>query len=285
VTPDRRSGGHRLLGRSAVLLRMTTRLLHEERAAPGSTGVGVRAASARVQLRLLPTFGLEIDGAPRRVPAGAQRLLAYLALQDAPVLRATAAGVLWVGSSEEHAHACLRSTIWRLGRCGVPLVTAGRDVLGLGDRLEVDLRQVIDGARRLIADPRRCDVATLDARSLSVDLLVGWYDDWVLLEQERLRQLRVHALEALSRQLAAEGHFGRAVDAAFAAVQAEPLRETAHRTLMEAYLAEGNVAKAIQQYRRFAELLARALGIAPSASLQRMAAEITVSDRARRSCG
>jgi DNA-binding SARP family transcriptional activator len=264
---------------------MTTRLLHEERAAPGSTGVAVRAASARVQLRLLPTFGLEIDGAALRVPAGAQRLLAYLALQDAPVLRATAAGVLWVGSTEVHAHACLRSTIWRLGRCGVPLVTADRDVLGLGDRLEVDLREVVERARQLIADPESCDVAALDARSLSVDLLVGWYDDWVVLEQERLRQLRVHALEALARRLAAEGRFGPAVDAAFAAVQAEPLRETAHRTLLEVYLAEGNAAKAIQQYRRFAELLARALGIAPSESLQHLAAEITASDLARRSSG
>jgi hypothetical protein len=79
---------------------MPTPVLHEERAASGSTGVGVRSASAKVQLRLLPTFGLEIDGGPLRVPAGAQRLLAYLALQDAPVLRATAAGVLWVGSTQ-----------------------------------------------------------------------------------------------------------------------------------------------------------------------------------------
>jgi DNA-binding SARP family transcriptional activator len=261
---------------------MTTRLVREATAAPGSTGAGVPAARPQVRLRLLPTFQLETGGAALHVPAGAQRLLAYLALQDGPVLRATAAGVLWVGSSEDHAHASLRSTIWRLGRCGVPLVTADRDVLGLGDQLDVDFRQVVDRAWRLIEDPARCDVSTVDAGSLSVDLLVGWYDDWVVLEQDRLRQLRVHALEALARQLAAEGRYGPAVDAAFAAVQAEPLRETAHRTLMETFLAEGNAAKAIQQYRRFAEQLSRAVGIAPSPSLQRLAAELTAGGLARR---
>jgi DNA-binding SARP family transcriptional activator len=264
---------------------MTTRLAREEIAAPGSAGAGVLGARAGVRLRLLPTFRLESEGATLHVPAGAQRLLAYLALQDGPVLRASAAGALWVGSTEDHAHASLRSTIWRLGHFGVPLVTADRDVLGLGDQLEVDFWQVVDQARQLIADPASCDVATVDAGSLSVDLLVGWYDDWVVLEQDRLRQLRVHALEALARQLAAEGRFGPAVDAAFAAVQAEPLRETAHRTLMETFLAEGNAAKAIQQYRRFAELLARAVGIAPSQSLQHLAAELTAGGLARRPQG
>ncbi|MGW2995279.1 bifunctional ornithine acetyltransferase/N-acetylglutamate synthase, partial [Streptomyces sp. NPDC001193] len=30
----------------------------------------------------------------------------------------------------------------------------------------------------------------------ALDLLPGWYDDWVLLEQERVRQRLLHALEA-----------------------------------------------------------------------------------------
>jgi hypothetical protein len=56
------------------------------------------------------------------------------------------------------------------------------------------------------------------------DLLPGWYDDCVLLERERVRQLHMHALEALAEKLAAAGRYGEAVPAAYAAVVAEPLR-------------------------------------------------------------
>jgi DNA-binding SARP family transcriptional activator len=254
---------------------MKARRIPDELVGSSASGSGDLAAEPQVRLNLLPTFQLEIDGEGARLQAGAQRLLAYLALQDGAVLRASVAGVLWLDSTEEHAHASLRSAIWRLGRCGVPLIVADRDTLGLGDQLEVDFRQVVRLAKQLIAGPGECEVATLDPKVLSVDLLVGWYDDWVVFEQERLRQLRIHALEALARQLVAEGRFGRAIDAAFAAVQAEPLRETAHRTLIETFVAEGNPAEAIQQYRRFAALLGRSVGIAPSEPLQRLVAEMT----------
>jgi hypothetical protein len=62
---------------------------------------------------------------------------------------------------------------------------------------------------------------------LSADLLPDWYDDWVLLEAEDWRQLRLHALEALAGRLIALGCWGEAANAAGAAVRAEPLRESA----------------------------------------------------------
>jgi len=62
---------------------------------------------------------------------------------------------------------------------------------------------------------------------LSADLLPDWYDDWVLLEAEDWRQLRLHALEALAGRLIALGRWGEAANAAGAAVRAEPLRESA----------------------------------------------------------
>src|SRR5690242_21218853 len=48
----------------------------------------------------------------------------------------------------------------------------------------------------------------------AIDLLPGWYDDWVLMERERVRQRLLHALEALSGQLAQVGRCAEAVDAA-----------------------------------------------------------------------
>ena len=56
-------------------------------------------------------------------------------------------------------------------------------------------------------------------------LLPDWYDDWVAVERERLRELRAHALEALCHRLTAAGRFGEATEAGLAVVRDEPLRE------------------------------------------------------------
>ncbi|HEU5110095.1 MAG TPA: bacterial transcriptional activator domain-containing protein, partial [Micromonosporaceae bacterium] len=106
------------------------------------------------------------------------------------------------------------------------------------------------------------------ARQLSGDLLPDWEDDWVLMERERFRQIRLHALENLADRLIDQGSYGEAVDAAMAAVASEPLRETAQRTLIRAYLTEGNTTDAVRQYRRYERLLSAELGIAPSTSLR-----------------
>jgi len=96
----------------------------------------------------------------------------------------------------------------------------------------------------------------------------------VLLERERLRQLRLHALEALAEKLPAVGRFGEAVQVAQAAVQAEPLRETARRALVRIHLAQGNVAEALRTYESFREQLFDELGVAPSSQMERLVAGI-----------
>ena len=99
------------------------------------------------------------------------------------------------------------------------------------------------------------------------ELLPGWYDEWVLLERERLCQLRMHALEAWAGKLAAAGRYGEAIQAACAAVGVEPLRESAHRALVRVHLAEGNVAEAVRAYESFRALLAAELGVEPTAQM------------------
>ncbi len=110
------------------------------------------------------------------------------------------------------------------------------------------------------------------------ELLPDWYDDWVMFERERLRQLRLHALEILCRRLAAAGSFGPAVDAGLAAVLGEPLRESAQRVLIEAHLAEGNRSEAIRQYNSYRVRLYAELGLQPSPSLRRLVLEVEGDD-------
>jgi DNA-binding SARP family transcriptional activator len=89
-----------------------------------------------------------------------------------------------------------------------------------------------------------------------------------MIERERFRQLRLHALEALCEQLTLDGRFGQAVDAGLAAVAAEPLRESAHRVVISAYLAEGNKVEAVRQFKFYQQLARQELDVQPSALMR-----------------
>jgi DNA-binding SARP family transcriptional activator len=219
---------------------------------------------AHTELRLLDTFGLFRADEPVSLPMSAQRVLAFLALHERPLPRAYLAGSLWAEHGEAEAHACLRSALWRVTRRGLRIVAAGSGLLSLDRAVTVDLRVGEALARRALREPD-VDVAR-DA--LRADLLTGWYDDWVLLERERYRQLRLQALEAVCAQLVGAGRIAEALEAGLAVVAAEPLRETAHSAVMRAHIAQGNTCEAIRQYDLLRALLRRHLGLEPSARVR-----------------
>ncbi|HEV3464041.1 MAG TPA: bacterial transcriptional activator domain-containing protein, partial [Actinomycetota bacterium] len=163
---------------------------------------------------------------------------------------------------------------WRLPRPGgAAVVDASPTHLRLADDVDVDLAELAATAGRLEAPGPDGDPHPAPAL-LASDLLPDWYEDWVLLERERVRQLRLHALEALCQRLTGAGRYGQAVQAGLAAVAGEPLRESAHRTLIQAHLAEGNPGEALRQYRLYTRLLADELAIEPSAAIRAMVAPL-----------
>lgn len=60
------------------------------------------------------------------------------------------------------------------------------------------------------------------------------------------------------------GEPGSAVETALEAISLDPYRERAQKYLMQAYVATGNKAEAINVYHRFGKLLAQDLGSDPS---------------------
>src|SRR4051794_25281501 len=62
---------------------------------------------AHVRLSLLLGFELRCDGEPLTLPLSAQRLLAFVALQERAVHRLYVASTLWIDSTEEAANASL----------------------------------------------------------------------------------------------------------------------------------------------------------------------------------
>ena len=152
---------------------------------------------------------------------------------------------------------------------GAAVVEATTTHLRLARDLAVDVQELVARAEDLNS-PAVGEDRGLDPSSLSRDLLPDWYEDWVVLERERFRQLRLHGLEAQCRRLTETGRFGAAVQAGLAALAGEPLRESAHRNLIQAHLAEGNPGEAVRQYHLYRRLLAGELAIEPSAAIREL---------------
>jgi DNA-binding SARP family transcriptional activator len=221
--------------------------------------------------RLSLLRGFELRTGREVVPliSSAQRLVAFLALQARPLGRSYVAEMLWPETTSIRANANLRSSLWRAQRSCGRLIRVSSQYLALARDVVVDFDVATARAHRLLtgADPHEEDIGVDLRADLSADLLLDWYDDWVLVERERYHQLRLHALEVICSRLTAAGRYGEAVDAGLTAIRAEPLRESAHRALIEAYLAEGNYCEAVRQYQAFRRLLLDELGLEPSTAL------------------
>lgn len=209
-----------------------------------------------------------IDGRLQAVPEGSKRLLAFVALRRGRVERRHVAGTLWPIGGDDRAAGNLRSSLWRLRSAGVEVMNCDKWSLSLIDSVRVDVHELRDWADRVIGgSPLTDDLRRGPPEADALDLLPGWYDDWTILERERLRQRLLHALESQSRELSRRGRNADAVEAAIAAVNAEPLRESAQRTLISAYLDERNWVEARRAFMAYRQLLACELGVAPSDDL------------------
>jgi DNA-binding SARP family transcriptional activator len=221
-------------------------------------------------LTMLGGFELRAFGFPVTLPPSAERVVAYVALHKGPATRPNVAGNLWLDVPEERAMANLRSALWRLRRPGVSVIEVIGDRLALSPDVAVDVRDLSQAARGLLDGGLPDDPEQLDRLATSSDLLGDWYEDWVLVEREHFRQLRLQALERLALVLARKGQFGRAAETALAAVSSEPLRESAHRALISVHLAQGNRSEAIRQYCIYRRLMSEELDLEPSSEMDEL---------------
>lgn len=200
-------------------------------------------ANAHVMtLRLLKGFMLSVGQSCVSITSSAQRLVAFLALQDMPRTRAYVAGTLWPDATVSRANANLRSSLWHTGH---RVIDASAQELAIGKYITVDIHDAVARAHRLLDISRPCDdILTTQTRAdLSADLLPDWTEnDWVLIEQEQYHQLRLHALEAMCERLTAARRHGEA-------------------------LAAGNRAAALNQYDQCCSVLRDELGLKPSQTL------------------
>ena len=220
-----------------------------------------------VKLQLLGNFAVLVAGSAVAVPPAGQRVLARLALGGGTATRSAVAGTLWPDHTQARAQANLRGAVWRMPQAVRRRLMLGPSTVALGDGWDVDVADAERLARGLPApEQETC------AERFRHDLLPDWDEPWLLVERERYRQLRLHALEDLAEAELASGCPLGAVDRALLAVTAEPLRESAQALLLRGHLAAGNRAAARAGYDAFRALLAAELGVAPSAELSALVA-------------
>lgn len=228
--------------------------------------MALRTGMPVMRLALLRGFALCAGDRTLTLPQNAERLLTFLALNGGTLRRDYVAGSLWPESAEGNAAANLRTAVWRIQQAGGRVLDATRTRLHLAEVVAVDVLEAT--ALALAAESRAEPDAGAELLDLlDAELLPDWYEEWLPPHRERWRQTRLHSLESLALRMARAGRFAVAVDAALAAVRAEPLRESANRCLIQVHLAEGNVFEARRVLELHRQAIRADLGIEPSPQL------------------
>jgi predicted ATPase/DNA-binding SARP family transcriptional activator len=232
-----------------------------------------------LHIQLLGGFALRADTG-QAIPIDhprLQALLAYLVLhRSTPQSRQHLAFLLWPDSAEAQARTNLRTLLHRL-RQALPeadrfLSQEAQAVQWRADAswtLDVaDFEQALGQADR--AGQVGDHVAERAALARAVEryggeLLPGRYDDWVLLERERLSQAFLAALERLVLLLEQARIYAAAIASAQQLLHHDPLREATYQHLMRLHMLNGDRASAMRVYQTCVAVLERELGVEPSA--------------------
>jgi len=244
-----------------------------------------------LHVRLFGSFELERDGRPvqRFASRKSGELFAYLALNRRGLhTREHLAGVFWGESEEERARHALNTTLWRINRVLEP---AGRCATQRGylrvTPQHIGFNTASDSWLDVAEFESRCELAeqaetpvqraALYTQAISfyrADLLVDCYEDWCVVERERLQGLYLRALARLMAHNSAMSEYDLAIDCARRILGCDPLREEVHRDLMRLHLTTGQPAAAMRQYRLCEELLRQELAVEPAPETRSLLAPI-----------
>jgi DNA-binding SARP family transcriptional activator len=204
--------------------------------------------------------------------------LAYLALHrniDHP--REVLIEKFWADQDPARARSSLGSALCRLrkaltfdGMVGLELSPLGAPRLSSSIPIWADIWAFEAGLKPALAAPEgELQQAFANALAASLihykgDLLLGWYDDWILTERERLLMLCLRGHRRLMQHHVASGDFEAGLAAGLAVLRLEPLDEMVQQRVIELYALTGQRAAALRQYERLVALLKAELGVAPA---------------------
>jgi len=242
---------------------------------------------SNVRIQICGPIVAEIDGVrvEKSLPGRQGRLLFALLVLNRHRMtpRSELTSLLWPDDSSEAADSSLSVVLSRLRKALDPLRIDGRGTVRLiVDSALIDLEtadEAIHDAESAVTN-REWPKAWASSQSAMFTARRGflpgedaaWIDD----VRRRLGEIHVRALEAYGESGLGLGgaEIPAAREAGRALVTLAPLRESGHRILMRAFVAEGNPAEALRAYEFLRVSLRDEMGIAPSLATQALYEEI-----------
>ncbi|RZV46884.1 MAG: HTH domain-containing protein [Acidimicrobiia bacterium] len=234
-----------------------------------------------LQIRLLGGLLIESNGRilPRIPSRPGRSLFAFLVLnRDRQLSRDLLAGMFWPDMADNQARRRLSQALWQIqtlfSGVGVSesflLATPNAVRFNPGADYWLDVEAFQAAVEPLKEAPGGDSLSDSVAAALADavelyrgDLLAGMYDEWVRVDQERLRLLFYRALSHLAMVHKSRGEFEEALGYARRLALLEPLREDAHRDVMRLCLLAGRPNEALLQYEVCYSALADELGAEP----------------------
>jgi DNA-binding SARP family transcriptional activator len=243
-----------------------------------------------LELSLLGAPQLVMEGRDRTSEIGAKALalMAFLSMSAPTRLpRAKVASTFWADKSEEASRYRLRHTLWELRRVLGKAHLQSDDAacwFSMADGAWVDVRHFEDACREFGVGTKQRDRTTeqlqefdSDVALYRGDLLDGlavheapMFEDWLLVERERLQLLYLEAQWCLARAQIAIGELVESIQTLTRLIEADPLRERSYRALIGAHLRRGDRSAALRVYQQCSRTLAAELGVAPSPRTQQL---------------
>lgn len=254
-----------------------------------------------LEIKLFGVLTAERDGQPlASLPSRKVRdLLAYLLIhRRTPRAREEMAALFWPELDGDKARHCLNTTLWRLRGALRPLETGPPylrvDAQRIGFNMASDVRVDVEEfesrcalAEKLqpTAEAQQADLYHQAMDLYAGDLLTDCYDDWCLVERERLQLLYLRVLGKLLTYHARRREHDIAIDCGRRILARDPLREKVHRALIRLHLDAGQPTAALQQYRECEEIVRRELGTEVMPETRALLERITTPPGARQSPG
>jgi predicted ATPase/DNA-binding SARP family transcriptional activator len=213
-----------------------------------------------------------------------QLLLAYLMLfRERAHPRALLANLFWGEYEDARAQAYLRNALYSLRKNleqngDAPyILSEGTSVrFNAKARYYLDVEEFENALAQ--AHQNASDHVACLQRAVALyqgDLLAGSYDDWILIEQEHLKEEYFQALQKLIADSVRNRQYTQALEWSTRAQLVRPLNEEVHRTLMRSHFSIGDRAAALKQYEACVALLQRELKVEPEPQTRRLYEEIS----------
>ena len=232
-----------------------------------------------LRIHLFGRLSIQWDGSRifESLPPKSQELLVYLLLyRERWHTRERLAAELWPEANPIEARSRLRRLMWRL-QTDLREDTAARLLTVEGDWLSINSEAglwldvaVVEGTYRRLGmmtsgglTPDLVTELEVAAGLIRGDLLDNWYQEWCIVERERLRIIQISILSRLVNHYSAAGEIERGVAAASQLLQIDRAHEGAHRQLMRLRYLAGDRTGALRQFDICKQVLDEEFGVVP----------------------